>query len=50
MSPPERGSFLPSLLKAWFGLSPEEQKTLAMVLLLFLLGIVARFWYVFSSQ
>ncbi len=32
-------------LRAWFALTVEEQRALAVILALFLLGVATRFWH-----
>jgi hypothetical protein len=34
------------LLRAWFELTPSEQKAVAVILSLFLLGLAVRLWHV----
>ena len=40
-----RHPFLRPLLRAWFELTADEQKAMVVILGLFLLGLVVRYWH-----
>ena len=40
-----RGPLLSALFRAWFEMTVEEQRSLIMVLALFLLGTATRLWH-----
>ena len=50
MTTPKRmPGMLKDLLQSWFGLTNGEQKAVLIVLALFLLGLVARYWHLHAS-
>lgn len=40
----------PTLLRAWFTLTPQEQRLLLGVLALTLIGLTARYWHLRNQQ
>jgi type II secretory pathway component PulM len=42
-------SAVAALLRSWFGLTPDEQKAILLLLGLFLLGLTVRWWHLHAA-